>query len=210
GQRYAGLLDVAGEEEHGSGPEAWNNAARRDSTALTIVEVETRGRELPLYRVVDRLAWTGTRHTALHAQLVDLARHVWGLSALVVDATGVGAGLASFLADALGRGPHRVSVEPFIFSGASKSELGWDFLGLIDGGRFKEYADDGDDLTRVYRHQLAACTYEVLPGPGRLLRWSVPAGRGHDDLLVSAALTARLDRVDWRERVARGSSDNGH
>jgi hypothetical protein len=45
----------------------------------------------------------------------------------------------------------------------------------------------------------------VLPGPGRLLRWSVPAARGHDDLLVSAALTARLDRVDWRERVARGS-----
>jgi hypothetical protein len=205
GARYAGLLDVAGEEEHGSGPEAWNNAARRDSTALTIVEVETRGRDLPRYRVVDRLAWTGARHTALHAQLLDLARHVWGLSALVVDATGVGAGLASFLADALVRGPHRVTVEPFIFSGASKSELGWDFLGLIDGGRFKEYADDGDDLTRVYRHQLAACTYEVLPGPGRLLRWSVPAGSGHDDLLVSAALTARLDRVDWRERVARGS-----
>lgn len=205
GQRYAGLLDVAGEEEGGSGPEAWNNAARRDSTALTIVEVETRGRDLHRYRVVDRLAWTGTRHTALHAQLLDLARHVWGLSALVVDATGVGAGLASFLVDALSRGPHRVMVEPFIFSGASKSELGWDFLGLIDGGRFKEYADDGEELTRVYRHQLAACTYEVLPGPARLLRWSVPAGRGHDDLLVSAALTARLNRVDWRARVARGS-----
>ncbi len=208
GKRYAGLLDVAGEEEGGSGPDAWNNAARRDSTALTIVEVETRGRDLPCYRVVDRLAWTGTRHTALHAQLLDLARHVWGLSALVVDATGVGAGLASFLADALGRGPHRLIVEPFIFSGASKSELGWDFLGLIDGGRFKEYADDGDELTRVYRHQLAACTYEVLPGPGRLLRWSVPASRGHDDLLVSAALAARLDRLDWRERVATGVAGN--
>ena len=205
GKRYAGLLDVAGEEEAGAGPLAWDNAARRDSTALTIVEVETRGRELPLYRVVDRLAWTGVRHTALHAQLLDLAREVWGLSALVVDATGVGAGLASFLADALGRGPRRVTVEPFIFSGASKSELGWDFLGLIDGGRFKEYADDGDELTRVYRHQLAACVFEVLPGPGRLLRWSVPAARGHDDLLVSAALTARLDGVDWRERVARGT-----
>ena len=205
GKRYAGLLDVAGEEEAGAGPLAWDNAARRDSTALTIVEVETRGRDLPVYRVVDRLAWTGVRHTALHAQLLDLAREVWGLSALVVDATGVGAGLASFLADALGRGPRRVTVEPFIFSGASKSELGWDFLGLIDGGRFKEYADDGDELTRVYRHQLAACVFEVLPGPGRLLRWSVPAARGHDDLLVSAALTARLDGVDWRERVARGT-----
>ena len=62
------------------------------------------GRELPLYRVVDRMAWTGTKHVALHDQLVDLARNVWKLSALVVDATGVGAGLASFLADQLGTG----------------------------------------------------------------------------------------------------------
>jgi hypothetical protein len=112
--------------------------------------------------------------------------------------------LASFLADRLGTGrsardagARRVIVEPFLFTGKSKSDLGWDFVGLIDGGRIKEYADDGSDITRVYRHQLAACTYEVLPGPGRLLRWSVPASRGHDDLLVSAALSARLDGIDW-------------
>jgi hypothetical protein len=204
GKKYAGLLDVAGEEEEGSGPNSFDNAARRDSTALTVVEVETRGRELPTYRVVDRMAWTGVRHTALHAQLLDLVRNVWGMAALVVDATGVGAGLASFLSDALVRGPRRVIVEPFIFSGSSKSELGWDFVGLIDGGRIKEYADDGDELTRIYWHQLAACTYEVLPGPGRLLRWSVPENRGHDDLLISTALTVRLDKIDWRERVAKG------
>jgi hypothetical protein len=206
GKRYAGLLDVAGEEEEGSGPEAFDNTSRRDSTALTIVEVETTGRELPLYRVVDRMAWTGTKHVALHGQLVDLARNVWKLSALVVDATGVGAGLASFLADQLGRGPRRVTVSPFLFNRKTKSDLGWAFVGLIDGGRIKEYADDGADITRIYRHQLAACTYEVLPGPGKLLRWSVPASRGHDDLLISTALTARLDEIDWRDRTARGSS----
>jgi hypothetical protein len=210
GKRYAGLLDVAGEEEEGSGPEAFDNAARRDSTALTIVEVETTGRDLPFYRIVDRMAWTGTKHTALHDQLVDLARNVWGLAALVVDATGVGAGLASFLADRLGRragdGGRRVVVEPFVFTGKSKSDLGWAFLGLIDGGRFKEYMETPEtEITRVYRHELAACQYEVLPGPGRVLRWSVPADRGHDDLLISAALTARLDGIDWRVRMARGS-----
>jgi hypothetical protein len=226
GKRYAGLLDVAGEEEEGSGPEAYDNAARRDATALTIVEVEAaqrapRGREveerhrssrlldsstsrLPVYRVVDRMAWTGTKHTALHGQLVDLARNVWGLAALVIDATGVGAGLASFLHEALGRGPRRVIVAPFVFTGVSKSQLGWDFLALIDGGRIKEYAADGDELTRIYQ-QLAACTYEVLPGPGRLLRWGVPPRRGHDDLLISAALCCRLDAIDWRPRVAKGS-----
>jgi hypothetical protein len=151
------------------------------------------------------MAWTGTKHVALHEQLVDLARNVWKISALVVDATGVGAGLASFLADQLGRGPRKVTVSPFLFNRKTKSDLGWEFIGLIDGGRLKEYADDGSDITRIYRHQLAACTYEVLQGPGKLLRWSVPPSRGHDDLLISTALTARLDELDWRERTARGT-----
>jgi hypothetical protein len=66
-----------------------------------------------------------------------------------------------------------------------------------------EDVDDREEVTRVFRHQLAACAYEVLPGPGRLLRWGVPANQGHDDLLISAALTARLDLIDWRPRVAR-------
>jgi hypothetical protein len=77
-------------------------------------------------------------------------------------------------------------------------------VALIDSGRIKEYVDDDDELSRTYWYQLRACTYEVLPGPGRLLRWNVPAGRGHDDLLISAALTARLDQIDWRPRMARG------
>jgi len=124
----------------------------------------------------------------------------------VVNATGVGAGLTSFLADQLGQGPRRVIVTPLLFNRKTKSDLGWVFVGLIDGGRLKEYADDGADISRIYRHQLAACTYEVLPGPGKLLRWSVPASRGHDDLLISTALTSRLDEMDWRDRMARGSS----
>ena len=97
-------------------------------------------------------------------------------------------------------------VEPFVFTGKSKSDLGWAFLGLIDGGRFKEYVEEpATEITRVYRQQLAACRYEVVPGPGRVLRWSVPANLGHDDLLISAALAARLDAIDWRPRRARGS-----
>jgi len=220
GKRYALLLDVAGEEESGTGPTAFNDAARRDSTALTVVEVamEVTGESLsrigappssrPVYRVVDRMAWTGVRHTALHAQLVDLAREVWRASVVVVDATGVGAGLASFLAATLGErrsGRAAIPVMPFIFTASSKSALGWDFLGLIDAGRFKEYADDGDGLSRLFRAQLAATTFEAPPGPGKMLRWSVPAGRGHDDLVMSAALAATLDGIDWRPRTARGT-----
>jgi hypothetical protein len=114
------------------------------------------------------------------------------------------AGVASFLADRLSSGPRRIIVSPFLFNRKTTSDLHWAF-DLIAGGRIKEYADDGSDSTHIYRHQLAACTYEVLPGPGKLLRWSVPSSRGHDDLLISTALTTRLDGIEWRDRTARGS-----
>jgi hypothetical protein len=99
-----------------------------------------------------------------------------------------------------------VIVSPFLLNRKTTWEPGWAFHGLVDGGRFKEHADDGSDITRISRHQLAVCTYEVLPGPGKLLRWNVPPSRGHDDLLISTALAARLDTIEWRERMARGSA----
>lgn len=107
--------------------------------------------------------------------------------------------------DRLGRGPEKVTIEPFVFSG-KKSDLGWAFVALIDGGRIKEYTDDGAALTRIYGHQLRACTFKVLPGLGRVLRWIVPVGRGHDDVMISVALTAKPDDIDWRPRVAKGSN----
>ena len=104
GKRYALLLDVAGEEEQG-GLGSFADDDRRDSTALTVVEIVPGAGswERPLYRVVDRMAWTGKRHTELHGAITHLARTVWRASAVVVDATGVGAGLASFLAATLER-----------------------------------------------------------------------------------------------------------
>jgi hypothetical protein len=100
---------------------------------------------------------------------------------------------------------------PFTFSLASKSQLGWDFLGLIDSGRFQDYdphhpqADrEAAHLAHLFWQQVEACTYEVRPGPGRLMSWAVPDPRTHDDLLISAALAAVLDTLDWRPRTAKG------
>jgi hypothetical protein len=123
----------------------------------------------------------------------------------------VGAGLASFLAATLGerREGRVVPVIPFIFTAASKSALGWEWIGLIDAGRYREYADDGEQLTRLFRAQLAATTYATPPGPGKALRWGVPSGRGHDDLVMSAALVTALEGVDWRSRVAKGVMGDG-
>jgi hypothetical protein len=202
GETYALLLDVAGEEEQVEGVKAYDPTARRDSTALTVVRVVT-GEERPRFEVVRRYLWTGTKHTTLYDQIRDLAKNVWRARYVVVDATGIGAGLASFLRAALGEWV----VIPFIFGLASKSKLGWDFLGIIDSGRYKDYAggdDESSELAGIFWRQVAACTYEVRPGPGRLMSWSVPDARTHDDLLLSAALVAVLDEQDWRPRRAVG------
>jgi hypothetical protein len=58
----------------------------------------------------------------------------------VVDATGVGARFASFLADRLSSGPRQVIVSLFLFNRKTKSDLGWTLLRSIDGGRLEEYA----------------------------------------------------------------------
>jgi len=204
GATYALLIDAAGEDE--AQFDALDDGAsvretRRDSTALTVVEVRRPAASgLPAYRVVDRRLWTGKRHTDLHAAIVDLARNVWKARRVVVDATGVGAGLASWLGAAL---PGRVMAVQF--TAPKKSELGWALVGAIESGRLKEYADDGEEDTRLFWRQLAAIEYEVRPGPGKLLRWGVDDARLHDDLPLSLSLMGELDAVDWRPRVAKGS-----
>jgi hypothetical protein len=215
GGAYAFLLDVAGEDESPLDPTSnVQSPTSRDSTALTIVRIDLSLLELlraPRYLVVHRRLWTGVKHTTIFGQLVALAE-AWEPRRIVCDATGVGAGLTSFLAKALGEG----RVEPFIFSSASKSKLGWDFLSVIETGRFKEYCEAGiwngeaqtanrENLQQVFWQQVEFCQMEILPGPGRTMRWGAPDGRRdpatgeflHDDLLVSAALCAVLDRFTW-------------
>jgi hypothetical protein len=152
-----------------------------------------------------RRQWLGVKHARLYGEIRALA-DCWRARALVVDSTGVGAGLASFLEKAL---PGRLV--PFVFSSASKSQLGWDFLAMIDSGRWKEAVSS--QLTALsqrkeeeeFRRQLEYCKYEIMPGPGKLMRWGVPDGTRdlstgelvHDDLIVSAALAAVLDDRAW-------------
>lgn len=232
-------LDVAGEEEADATQQRQPNR-RRDATALAIwqitlapvladegaradaaqeveaVQASGGARDGGLrahYRLLGWRAWTGVRHALLHAQLVALARQ-YRPQRIVVDATGVGTGLASFLGATLGA---RV-VQPFIFSSVSKSRLGWDLLGLIDTGRVhvplatSRSAEDEQasttpgqtTLDALFWKQMAACRYTVLPGPGRLLRWGVEDALLHDDLVCAFALVAALDEHDWRSRTATG------
>jgi hypothetical protein len=177
-----------------------------DATALTIFEVDTSTLSDPLlraptYRVVDRRQWVGEKHSTLYAQLLSLAA-AWRPLYVVVDATGVGAGLAGFLEKAL---PGRVI--PFVFSGASKSRLGWDFLSVVETGRFKDWYEPEKhwDEQDVFWRQVEGCQGEVIPGPEQRMKWGVAESARdpvsglplHDDLLISAALCAVLDGQPW-------------
>lgn len=210
GTRYCLLIDVAGGEETGSQnladlpDELLNGGDRykhRDSTAVTVVEVgqSNQTANLPTYKVVQRYVWTGVGQTQLYGRILTLAKDVWQARYVVVDSTGIGAGLAAFLGKALGR-----KLVPYNFNSVSKSELGWGWLAIIDGGRYLEYRPDNAADTNWFWQQVEACSYEVRSGPGRLLRWSVAEPRLHDDLLVSASLVAALDGQDWGKREAVG------
>lgn len=224
GRLHAFLLDVAGEDEAVSGWEGWranqmalpglpgpaNQASlanpQRDATALTVVEVDLEslrdgGIAAPTYRAIWRRQWLGTAHTRLYAQLRALGQ-TWRPRYWVVDATGVGAGLASFLEKAF---PGRVLA--VTFSAAVKSRLGWDFLGVVETGRWQEHAAAGGEagaLQELFWQQLRYCQMTVLPGPEHHLRWGVPDGQTdgagavvHDDLVLSAALVSLLDGQEW-------------
>ena len=124
---------------------------------------------------------------------------------MVVDATGVGGGLAAFLGAALGpRG-----VTPYVYTAASKSKLAYDFLAAVNAGRFKVYAESADEAANDARRELLGqCeAAEYALRAHQVMSFFVPEHRGHDDLLNAAALLAqasplgRLRTAEGRRRV---------
>lgn len=205
---YAFCIDVAGEDEGASHDLEQMDNPKRDSTCLTIFEIEARDEDphRPRYKVVNRYLWTGIKHTVLFPRMRALAE-AWQPRLAVIDATGIGSGVSTYFETFM---PGQVI--PFIFTSASKSKLGWDFIGLVETGRYKEPAWSAHDPRQVeFTRQLDACTYEVLEGPGKLMRWGVPDGTRdpdngeylHDDMIMSAALVTALDNEVWGESRSR-------
>ena len=202
GRSYALLLDISGEDEVEGDAQVRLQLAnpRRDATALTVVEVERAGTELPRYRAVDRRLWLGTKHTALREEILAIFSQ-WRASRLVLDATGVGAGLTSFLSRDL---PGKVL--PVVYTSAKKSRIGWEFLGAIETGRYKDYLPDGKSDTRQFWYEVDRCGYEVVPGPSHRLAvraagWRVPGGGA-----VGRRPDARSPGEDRRREVVGGAT----
>jgi hypothetical protein len=208
---YVFTIDVAGEDEGATADLERMDNPKRDSTVLTIFEVEARDEDphRPRYLVAERYVWTGIKHTALFPRLRAITES-WKPRLVVIDATGIGSGMSTYFEGFL---PGQVI--PFIFTSASKSKLGWDFIALIETGRYKEPRWEAHDPRRTMLiDQMDACAYEVLEGPGKLLRWGAPDGARdprtgeyqHDDVIMSAALVTTLDEQVWGDARSRTAS----
>lgn len=181
---YIAGMDVAGEERPALGMSVSHVApARRDSTVITIGRVCYNEIGLPAIEVVHHEWWTGRSHLEQYAATVALVER-WGIRSLVVDATGIGAGLASLLVDRLGA----ERVTPFTFSRPSKSRLAYQLLTLLNSGRLKLYTatDAPTNMHTECWQQLQRARYR-LPAPD-ILDFYVDPTDGHDDFLISLAL----------------------
>jgi len=150
----------------------------------------------PGLRVVEHYLWTGTKHTELYPRLVDILKNVWGCKRVVVDATGVGQPVSSFLRQALGS-----RVVPFVFTAQSKSGLGFELLAAINAGRLKMYASDGSLEYQQFWFEIEKAKSQYRPN--RTMNFYVDPAQGHDDFLMSLALVLEAAN-GYEPRGARG------
>jgi hypothetical protein len=232
GKTYAFLIDVAGQDEARTSGNQWGiyegeneeggsggggrigeggrrpplQNPGRDSTLLKVVEVDMSTVGLigkPSYLTVFRKEWKGESHVTVFGALRGLAK-TWKPMRIVIDATGVGEGLWSLLDNLFGSD----MVIPVKFTAKVKSELGYGFIGIVESGRYREYHPFPDSL----RIQLDKCKSEIVAGPAKSMRWGVPDGTRdetsgelvHDDDLMTGAMCALLDRMEWYTPLKTG------
>ena len=115
----------------------------------------------------------------------------------MVDATGVGEPVSSFLRKALGS-----RVSPFTFTQRSKSELGFSLLAAVNSGRLKMYKGDGSEEYQEFWFELEKAKSQYRPS--QTMNFYVDPSQGHDDFLMSLALMVEAASL-YIPRGARGS-----
>ena len=201
GRVYIAGIDLAGEAEEEEGAILRALKPRQDSTVVTIGELDfsvcDELQKQPRVKVVEHYWWTGKKHAELYPQLVDILGNLWHCRKVVVDATGVGQPVSSFLRKSLGS-----RVSPFTFTASSKSELGFKLLAAINSGRLKMYAADGSPEYQEFWPQLEKARSQYRPN--RTMNFYVDPAQGHDDFLMSLALLLEAAE-QYSPRSAKGS-----
>jgi hypothetical protein len=181
---YVAGVDVAGQDAATVPGLLGAGAAQggRDSTVVTVARLTQSAEREPSIEIVQHYSWTGADHPTQHHALRRLLAEVFPCTRVVVDATGLGAGVASWLTSALGESV----VESFVFTAPAKSRLGFALLAMAGTGRCRVYRADGEEGWARLKHEIAHARYEL--GANEQMRFYVPASEGHDDYLVSLAL----------------------
>ena len=197
---YIAGIDLAGEREETKEAALMAAKPKLDSTVITIAQMETAQRsELllaePTLNVVEQYQWTGIPHSKLYPQMVGILKK-WNCHRILVDATGIGQPVASFLRKELGS-----KVKPFTFTQRSKSDMGFELLSFVNSGRLKLYKRDGSNEYRETMFQLEKAKAQYRPN--QTVNFYVDPQEGHDDFLMSLALAVEGAK-DFSPRTAKG------
>ncbi len=203
---YIAGIDLAGEREEDRQTALTRAKPKLDSTVITIAEVDTIQRSRadlvePTLNIVEHYQWTGTPHSQLYAQIVSALKK-WNCQKVLVDATGIGQPVASFLRAQLGS-----RVVPFTFTQKSKSDMGFELLSFVNSSRLNLYKQDGSHEYREMMFQLEKAKAQYRPN--QTMNFYVDPQDGHDDFLMSLALVAEAAR-DFTPRIAKGLSGRNH
>lgn len=200
GKIYVAGIDLAGEAEEEEGVRLRTLELRQDSTVVTVAELDFSISNIVQkqsgIRIVEHYRWIGRKHSDLYPQLVDILKNVWHCRRIVVDATGVGQPVASFLREALG-----TAVIPFTFTQPSKSEIGFNLLSAVNSGRLKMYAADGSSEYRDFWLEMEKAKSHYRPS--QTMNFYVDPSQGHDDFLMSLALLVEAANR-YEPRSAKG------
>ncbi len=199
---YVAGIDLAGEAEEEEGARLRALKPRQDSTVVTIGEldfsIDGNVQKQPKVKVIEHYWWTGKKHAELYHQLIDILKNVWGCKKVLVDATGVGQPVSSFLRQSLGS-----LIIPCTFTQQSKSELGFSLLATVNSGRLKMYAADGSAEYQEFWFEMEKARSQYRPS--QTMNFYVDPAQGHDDFLMSLALLVEAAN-QYTPRGARGSS----
>jgi hypothetical protein len=151
-----------------------------DATVITIAEVDAISPSQPVLKVVEQYQWTGAPHSQLYTQMTHLLKDVWKCHRIVVDATGIGQPVASFLREEM-----RSRVIPLVITSKSKSDMGFELLSFVNSGRLKLYRQDSSSEYRETLFELERARAQYRPN--QTMNLYVYPQDGHDDFLVSLA-----------------------
>ena len=214
---YVFLVDVAGSDELiPAAKRSGGFSDRRDATVVTICDVflpdgKPYDRNNFVWKVVGRRLYRNVVTDLLEKEIcrdIDL----WKPEKIIIDHSGMGAMLSDIL-----NSKYRRKVYPVDITAPNKTKMAWDFLSMVDTGRWIEYK--GDELNilqsgfkpgverfellrdpmllqQMFFRELRSCHLEPT-GNGANVRWGVKEGTRdhatgrmlHDDLVMSAAMS---------------------